>query len=90
MYDLLAKGLVERIGMEVGCIKHQATGKEKFVKEMPIENHTVGIKAVLEALLDKEYGVLTTLEARLICVWIQDPRRLEFRECFDVPGRKPI
>ena len=62
VYDLLAKGLVERIGMETGCLKHQATGKESYVKEMPIENHTVGIKAVLEALLDKEYGVLETLE----------------------------
>ena len=62
VYDLLAKGLVERIGMEVGCLKHQATGKEKFEKEMPIEDHTVGIKAVLDALLDKEHGVLSTLE----------------------------
>jgi acetate kinase len=62
VYDLLAKGIVERIGMEVGCLKHQATGKEKFEKEMPIEDHTVGIKAVLDALLDKEYGVLSTLE----------------------------
>ena len=62
IYDLLAKGLVERIGMEVGCLKHQATGKEQLVKEMPIEDHTVGIKAVLDALLDKEYGVLSTLE----------------------------
>ena len=62
VYDLLAKGLVERIGMETGCVKHQATGKEAFVKEMPIENHTVGIKAVLDALLDKEFGVLETLE----------------------------
>ena len=62
VYDLLAKGLVERIGMEVGCIKHQAIGKEGFVKEMPIENHTIGIKAVIDALLDKEFGVLSTLE----------------------------
>ena len=62
VYDLLAKGIVERIGMEIGCLKHQPTGKEKLEKEMPIENHTVGIKAVLDALLDKEYGVLTTLE----------------------------
>ena len=62
VYDLLAKGLVERIGMEVGCIKHQATGKDKLVKEMVIEDHTVGIKAVLDALLDKEFGVLTNLE----------------------------
>ena len=62
VYDLIAKGLVERIGMETGCLKHQATGKEKLVKEMPIEDHTVGIRAVMDALLDKEYGVLTTLE----------------------------
>ena len=62
VYDLLAKGIVERIGMETGCLKHQATGKDSFVREMPIENHTVGIKAVLDALLDKEYGVLETLE----------------------------
>lgn len=62
VYDLMAKGLVERIGMESGCIKHQATGKEKYVKEMPIPDHTVGIKAVLEALIDSEYGVLSTLE----------------------------
>lgn len=62
VYDLLAKGLVERIGMEVGCLKHQATGKEKLEREMPIEDHTVGIKAVIDALLDPEYGVLTNLE----------------------------
>ena len=62
VYDLLAKGLVERIGMEVGCIKHQAAGKEKYEKEMPIEDHTVGIQAVMAALLDKEFGVLSSLE----------------------------
>ena len=62
VYDLLAKGLVERIGMEIGCIKHQSTGKEQLVKEMPIADHTVGIQAVMDALLDKEYGVLSTLE----------------------------
>ena len=62
VYDLLAKGIVERIGMEVGCVKHEAPGKEKLVKEMPIADHTVGIQAVMEALLDEEYGVLSTLE----------------------------
>ena len=62
VYDLLAKGLVERIGMEVGCLKHEAAGKEKVVKEMPIADHTVGIQAVIDALLDKDHGVLSTLE----------------------------
>ena len=62
VYDLIAKGLVERIGMETGCLKHQATGKEPLIKEMPIEDHTVAIRSVMGALLDKEYGVLATLE----------------------------
>ena len=62
VYDLIAKGLVERIGMETGCLKHKATGKEPLVREMPIEDHTVAIRSVMDALLDKEYGVLNTLE----------------------------
>ena len=62
VYDLIAKGLVERIGMETGCLNHQATGKEKLVREMSIEDHTVAIRGVMDALLDKEYGVLKTLE----------------------------
>ncbi|MCQ2115035.1 MAG: acetate kinase [Bacteroidales bacterium] len=62
VYDLLAKGLVERIGMDMGAIKHQATGKEKYQAEMVFADHTVAVKAVVDALLNKEYGVLSTLE----------------------------
>ena len=62
VYDLLAKGLVERIGMEIGCITHKAEGKEKYDREMPMADHTVGIQAVMDALLDKEFGVLSSLE----------------------------
>ena len=62
VYFLLAKGLVERIGMETGCIKHKGSSDEQYVKEMPIADHTVAIKAVIEALLDKKYGVLEKLE----------------------------
>lgn len=61
-YDLLAKGLVERIGLELGCLKHKASGKDQVVREFPIPNHKVGIQAVLDALVDKETGVLETLE----------------------------
>ena len=62
VYYLLAKGLVERIGMETGCIKHRGALEEQYVKEMPIADHTVAIKAVIDALLDKKYGVLEKLE----------------------------
>ena len=62
VYYLLAKGLVERIGMETGCIKHRGSQEDQYVREMPIADHTVAIKAVIEALLDKKYGVLEKLE----------------------------
>ncbi|MCI6327686.1 MAG: acetate kinase, partial [Bacteroidales bacterium] len=29
VYDVLAKGLVEKIGLETGCLQHTATGKDK-------------------------------------------------------------
>ena len=61
VYDLLAKGLVERIGMDMGCLKHQPTGREAYVVEMPIPDHTVGIRQVLAALTDPDHGVLSTL-----------------------------
>ncbi|MBQ9596767.1 MAG: acetate kinase [Bacteroidales bacterium] len=61
-YDLLAKGIVERIGMEMSRLKHQATGKEALVEDKPIPDHTDAIRAVLAALTDKTAGVLSSLE----------------------------
>ena len=61
-YDLLAKGLVERIGMDMSRLKHQATGKEALVEDKPIPDHTDAIRAVLAALTDKTAGVLSSLE----------------------------
>jgi acetate kinase len=60
-FELLAKGIVERIGLEMGVLSHQATGKDKFKTESPIPNHTVGIKKVLDILLDPSLGVLKSL-----------------------------
>ncbi|MBP5397738.1 MAG: acetate kinase [Bacteroidales bacterium] len=62
VYDLLAKGLVERIGMDMSKLKHQPTGKDVLEVEKPIHDHTVAIRAVLEALTDKKFGVLSSLE----------------------------
>ena len=60
-YSLLAKGLVERIGLEVGIITHKVPGKENYVVEKEIANHTEGIKDVLELLVDADKGVLKSL-----------------------------
>ena len=60
-YSLLAKGLVERIGLEMGEITHRVPEKDKFVIDKPIPDHTEGIKSVLELLVDGEHGVLKSL-----------------------------
>ena len=60
-YSLLAKGLVERIGLEMGDITHSVTGKEKHKVHQPIPTHTEGIKGVLDLLVDAEHGVLKSL-----------------------------
>lgn len=60
-FKLLAKGLVERIGLEMGILSHRVEGRDKFESESPIPNHTVGIKKVLDILVDTELGVLSSL-----------------------------
>ncbi len=62
VYDLLAKGIVEKIGLESGRLQHTPIGKDKVVKDLCIPDHTVGMQLVLDALVDKEYGVLKSFE----------------------------
>lgn len=59
--DLLAKGLLERIGLKDSELGHQAKGKEKvkWVKDIP--THTEGIDWILQTLVDKEHGVLSNI-----------------------------
>lgn len=58
---LLAKGLLERIGLEMGEFTHKYNG-EKHYEQLPIPNHTEGIKLVLKALVDPEMGVIKDLK----------------------------
>ena len=59
--ELLAKGLVERVGLEMGEFTHKPVGKEKYYVQTPIANHEVGVKLVLEALTDPTHGVIQSL-----------------------------
>ena len=43
-------------------IKHTKTGMEAVVKATPIPDHKVGIQLVLDALMDKGHGVLSSLD----------------------------
>jgi len=55
---LLAKGLLERIGLEDSVLTHQATGREKYREVSPVKDHTAGVKKVLDILFDAEQGVI--------------------------------
>ena len=55
---LMAKGLVERIGMDGSVITHEKEGEDKWVNEVPMETHKEAIKQVLDAIVDPDHGVL--------------------------------
>jgi acetate kinase len=58
----IAKGLVERIGLETGMLKHQPLNKDKVEISESIPNHKVAVKMMLDALLHEDYGVITKLD----------------------------
>lgn len=67
LYDMtdesvLAKGLVERIGMDSSILTHKPTGKEEVTEVSDILEHTTAIRKVLEKLVDKEHGVLASID----------------------------
>lgn len=57
-YELLAKGLLERIGLNDSILTHKPVGKEpyKVIKDIP--DHTIGINMVMDALCDPVHGVI--------------------------------
>ncbi|WP_123054085.1 acetate kinase [Clostridium sp. JN-1] len=58
--SVLAKGLVERIGIEGSILTHKVNG-EKYITEQPMKDHKVAIKLVLDALVDKKHGVISDM-----------------------------
>ena len=57
---LLAKGQCDRIGIDGGNFK-QKSDKGEYKVEVDIPNHAAGIKLVVDALTDKEHGVLESM-----------------------------
>jgi acetate kinase len=60
--DVLAKGIVERIGLEMGEFTHKPAAGDKYYVNTPIKDHEVGITLILNALLDEKHGVITSLD----------------------------
>lgn len=62
VYDLLAKGVVEKIGLPEGKLTHKPTGKEPYTELSPIADHKVGMKLVMDLLVDPVHGVLRSFD----------------------------
>ena len=60
--SLLASGIVERIGTDTSTLQHQSKGKDRLVKSVDIQDHSDAMKIVIEILLSKEYGVISSIE----------------------------
>ena len=60
--SLLAKGLVERIGMEGSVITHEKTGMDKYKLVTPMEDHKDAIAQVLMAIQDADHGVVASMD----------------------------
>jgi acetate kinase len=59
---LLAKGIVERIGLAEGTIRHKPSGGESYSAVQNIPDHTKGINLILEALVHPVHGVIANLD----------------------------
>ena len=96
--SVIAKGLCERIGIEGSKLTHQPSGKDKYVVEKDMPNHTVAIELVMEALQDAEHGVIkstdeiTAIGHRVLhagtkyseSIIVNDDVKKVIRECFDL------
>ena len=96
--SVLAKGLVERIGIDGSILTHKPTGKDKFVVEQDMKDHNIAVKLVLEALVDPEHGVISSPDEiaavghrvlhagekyKTSCLVDEDVKKV-VRECFDL------
>ncbi|BFH61840.1 acetate/propionate family kinase [Paenibacillus azoreducens] len=67
LYDMtdesvLAKGLVERIGMDSSILTHKPTGRSEVTEVSEILEHTTAIRKVLALLTDPDHGVIGSVD----------------------------
>lgn len=94
---VMAKGLCERIGIPGSKLKHEVPGKEDYVVETDLPDHSVAVKLVFDALTG-EYGVVKSVDEigaighRVLhgsnrfteSIIVNDEVKKVIRECFDL------
>jgi len=103
LYDMrdesvLAKGLVERIGMDSSILNHKPTGGQEVTEVKEILEHNTAIRKVLSMLTDPEHGVIKSTdeiqavghrvvhggESFKASALVDDPAKSEIRRLFDL------
>ncbi|NLB87933.1 MAG: acetate kinase [Syntrophomonadaceae bacterium] len=96
--SVLAKGLVDRVGIPGTTLEHKPTGKDEVVIKKDLPDHTEGMKLVLETLVNEEYGIMKSMDEigavghRVVhggetfanSVVIDDNVKKVIRDCFDI------
>jgi len=61
--EVLANGVVERIGQEMSSIEHNAIGKSTHTREAECPTHKEAIKLLVDTLVDPEVGAVEDLSS---------------------------
>ncbi len=59
--EVLAKGIVERIGLDGSRLKHITERKDLFI-EREINDHDEAVELILKVLVDEDYGVINDIK----------------------------
>ena len=60
-YEVVAKGICERIGID-GKITHKMPGRENYVAELPMPNHSVATKILIDTLTSADHGCIKSMD----------------------------
>jgi len=60
--SVLAKGNCERIGIDGSRISHKTQGKDEYILETPLADHSMATKLVVETLLNPEVGCISSAD----------------------------
>jgi acetate kinase len=59
--NVLAKGVMERVGSDEATFKHTA-GEQTVERAVAADNHSEGLKVILDALVDPQIGVIGSVD----------------------------
>jgi acetate kinase len=60
--EVLAVGVVERIGQKVSTIEHKAKGKDEYETEISSPTHKEAIEFIIKTITDNQLGVITEID----------------------------